>query len=150
MNKPETLYELCALTAEAIETQPLNYHQGYWCVSAQEAVGAEACGTAYCRAGWMYALLQDEDNMPSLDLLKPNSYDLIAKGMFQLLQNAGIPDDAINQLFAGIGDEECSRTYHPDLHNQDPGTEEYARTGADGMRQFMREFEAQLKATKLP
>jgi hypothetical protein len=133
----ETLYDLCEATAEAIELKPGNYYQEMWSVNTnvlQEDVSnykenyKEACGTAYCRAGWMVALAENT-SAPHMHI--PYKAE-------KLLHAAGIPLMKIHQLFAaGVNGD------------ADPGTAAYVKAGADGMRAFMIEHEAKLRSVKL-
>lgn len=147
MNKPETLWDLCELTAEAIETQPLNYHQSYWICDAKKEVSSEACGTAFCRAGWMYALSREpSEDLTPLVVGTADGYRIIYITMKSKLIDAGIPANVIDQLFAGVSED---ATYHPGLEDIEAGNPEYARIGAEGMRLFMQEYEKELRGAKL-
>ena len=144
--KPETLYDLCELTAEAIETQPLNYHQSYWICDAKKEVSIRACGTAFCRAGWMYALsTKQPETLPHILAGKKGS-DVIYTSMMKKLTAAGIPHKNIEDLFA---EADYNSHYHIGLCDINPGDPEYARIGAEGMRQFMREYEKELRRAKV-
>ena len=155
MNKPETLYDLCELTAEAIETRPLNYCQDYWAHDAKDMMRQknpelvrEACGTAFCRAGWMYALSSEK-------VLNPGQWGLVKDRIFSKmmakLKAAGIPEGTALRLFSGSQAHGADDTdsYHQNLRNETVGTAKYAKIGADGMRRFMHEFEKELRAAKV-
>lgn len=131
---PETLYDLCDMTAYAIETQPTNYYQDLWAhpvlsLSTRYPHYKEACGTAYCRAGWMVNLA--EKNPRGCD----NRY-LPSKAK-NMLVSAGIPESAIYTLFEGGAVRGI------------PGTKEYAKRGAEGIRKFMETYEKELKSKKV-
>jgi hypothetical protein len=139
MDRPTTLWEMMEQVADSIESQPLNYYQGVWARSASLQYGREACGTAYCRAGWMAAIGHDRA------ITDESAIALYAE---QLLYRAGIPIDAINDLFSGIAiGRECRDLGQ--YREPQPGTPQYAKKGADGVRNFMREFEPALKAARL-
>ena len=153
MSKPETLWDLCELTAEAIETRPLNYCQNFWAHDAKECLedvnedlAEEACGTAFCRAGWMYAFLHED----VVTVEEWENQEIYHK-MRALLESAGIPTTAIVPLFSGENgrDGHENHPYHPNLSKLQRGTKEYAQIGADGMRKFMQQYEKELKSAKL-
>lgn len=149
-NKPSNLYELCDLVAEAIEIQPKNYFQDKWVFNAKLCNGDDACGTAFCRAGWITALMETEEHNTAWWLENRNDY--IRTSAQSLLLTAGIPKEAINNLFYFAG---IDSPYNDAFHNAngrlgcDSGTPEYAKAGADGMRLFMAQYEEKLKAAKL-
>lgn len=132
----ETLYDLCEGVIQAIETQHGNYFQGLWCVPVESLrvnvsynyIGA--CGTAYCRAGWMIALAEASN--------KKLTNMQIHRKANALLRKAGIRQEVIDQLFSG---DACS--------GFTPGSPAYAKAGADGVRQFMALYEKELKNVRL-
>ena len=151
--KPQTLWELCEQTVEAILTQPLNYYQDDYAHSAETCMVDEndrplkgACGTAYCRAGWMGTILG----------IHPSQLARIPKA---LLESAGVDPQIVNQLFAAIGMPTAVR-YQEGFHTLDnsrvcgfdersPGTTAYVRAGAAGLKKFMRQHKKKLKAARL-
>ena len=138
--KPETVYELCEEVCEAIAAKPMNYHQGYWFESVENIQhgcdiapsNREACGTAYCRAGWMSALARGPEAH-----LKAGSIEIYDWAR-NLLTKAGVPLREIDELFDGAacGDREW-------------GSEDYVAQGIRGMQEFMDNYEDKLKATKI-
>lgn len=137
MNKPENMYELCEEVCTSIEASPQNYGQSAFAKSAQDNQKG-ACGTAFCRAGWMIAIIDHNAGIKRTEKkwlsYEPNIY----KRSRGLLLGAGIGESEIDELFRG---DVCSRT-------QD-GTEAHARMGIAGMRKFMEKHELKLKAAKL-
>ena len=151
--KPANLWELCELTAEAIETQPLNYQQSHWICDAKKEVSSEACGTAFCRAGWMYALSTSEPKECSRILVEGTGYHEIYIPMRNKLLAAGIPSGVIEALFSASSDTPSDTPwnlrYHRGLEELNAGDPEYARIGAEGMRQFMQDYEKELRGALL-
>ena len=134
--KPENLYDLCDQVCDAIAARPLNYFQSafrapvsciykssFGCAPAE----GEACGTAFCRAGWMISLLKKpKTTWTSVEIAEPAE---------DLLRAAGIPQTDIDDLFAGGA---CSGKKY--------GTTEYVAEGIRGMRVFMKLHEDKLRA----
>jgi len=141
--KPETLWELCEQVCEAIRMSPKNYTQETWATDAR-SLNEEACGTAYCRAGWMVALTSDEKDI----LSKYHTGSLnICISASNMLKRAGVVDRDIDTLFSGAAvDRQC---YRDGIEVPDQGTPEYAEQGVKGMREFMEKWEKQLKETKI-
>jgi hypothetical protein len=151
---PKTLYELCEQTIEAIEARPMNYYQDAWSADAKLTVAQhlapkeqhEVCGTAYCRAGWMAAILGET---------QPKTGALATR----LFQEAGISFDDIRELFAATDEWEfyayndAFREGAEDDEDDDaiarPGSPEYIKAGVGGLRDFMAEHEATLKKARL-
>src|SRR3990167_5673447 len=130
----KTLWELCEDVIIAIEGSPGNYYQNTWKIRTKylaEISGnknyKEACGTAFCRAGWMTNLLC------ATGANTPNSGGVATN----LLLRAGISNEDINNLFVPHGNIIAYEQY---------GGLEYAKIGTDGMRLFMKQHEAKLKA----
>jgi hypothetical protein len=141
MDRPQTLYEMMEQVAESIEARPLNYYQGAWYADAQLHYGKEACGTAYCRAGWMTCIGKE----------KPVHNNSVIQGYaMTLLENAGIPQDDVTHLFQGSALQE-EQPFFKGIKKLMPraGTPEYAELGAKGVRKFMERHAAKLKAAKL-
>lgn len=139
--RPTTAWELCEGVCDAIEHAPANYYQEAFAIAAEDlrdsgrgAVSAEMCGTAFCRAGWMCAIMdaQDKAREPEgwmgIDLYNP---------AVRCLRAAGIPREEIDNLFDG---GVCKGDY---------GTESYVKSGIAGMKAFMERHEEKLKAHKL-
>lgn len=146
--KPQNLYDLCEDVCNAIALRPLNYNQGNWAIDADKVMTAEeACGTAFCRAGWMVALV-DEPRTPAEWTSLPDSY--IADKAELMLLNAGIPESDINQLFSGSAcfDEDDANGLDG-ISYPEPGTPLYVQRGIEGMREFMFKYEKKLKAAKI-
>jgi len=147
MERPRNLYELCEQTCESMELAPLNYYQGYWAAPVRAVQGhtgvehQEACGTAYCRAGWMIANLEGKALPTEGDGVDTVHYGTRAKKM---LYQAGIPDIDIEHLFAG---EALMR--EKDIPRAKWGTPEYVAAGVEGLRNFMAKHEAKLRAAKI-
>lgn len=135
--RPETVYELCEMVCEAIELRPLNYIQQWWHADAKDWNEA-ACGTAYCRAGWMAALLRRSKGPCEDD-------DFIIKTAFNVLRSAGVPSSATDLLFQGgaIGAETPGRS------TPGVGTPDYIATGIKGMRDFMSTYEQKLRHARI-
>ena len=146
--KPATLWELCEQTVEAILARPLNYYQDDYYAEAQGcmfnkngAVLEGACGTAYCRSGWMGTILGLETKY-------------LSSVPEELLENAGIDSYQVNKLFSAIGclseNNPFERSFfYSDGDERRPGTKAYARAGAAGLKKFMRRYEKNLKAARL-
>lgn len=161
-SKPETLYDVCELTAQAIEGSPANYYQGRWATEAKglmevynPEVAKEACGTAFCRAGWMCAIT-DKINPQEQETWEMD--DKIAGHATRMLIRAGIPEIDISWLFSGaaIDFEQQEKVFGrkflregESLPSPQIGTEAYAKAGAEGMRNFMAKWEEQLKSVKV-
>lgn len=132
--KPETLYDLMKSVAEAIELSPGNYYQSDWEKPARRILwseGIEACGTAYCRAGWMVNLL--EKPTPT------GEHDNVAQKASNLLEAAGVHPREIQNLFSGGA---C-------FYSGRPGSDTYVKDGINGVKRFMAQHEDKLKAFKL-
>ena len=146
-HRPENLYDLCNLSAEAITSRPLNYYQSSWAIEAKSlnrTTKKEACGTAFCRAGWMVALSE-----PAGRLLLA---DYIANKARTMFTDAGIPLEDINALFDGGAIEtelDCEFDGDEFLGMPDVGTQEYAEAGAAGLRAFMAKHADKLKAAPI-
>lgn len=137
--KPTTAYDLCMLVAQHIEEEPLRYLQSNWWLRAKELARAVAysklpaeppCGTAACRAGWIVGL---HDGIGGARLaMRPE----IGIG-HRARQILGVKPISTNQLFDGFA------VYGA------PGTPEYAKAGADGLRRWARRRAKHLKARLL-
>lgn len=136
-NRPADLYELCEQTCEAIELCPTNYYQASWAESAKGRFGKEACGTAFCRAGHMVAILTEDRKTPE-EWRQLGVYGYISNVATNLFLQAGVSDADIGNLFAGGACGSCQ-----------PGSTEYVARGIAGMRRFMEKWEPQLRAAKL-
>lgn len=145
--KPETAWDLCELTCDAIAERPLNYYQGSWASAAalcwredhgREPPPEELCGTAYCRAGWMASLAGIIDGTVVTDMdgiySRRRKIENFAR---DLLHRVGADVEDINQLFSGgsVGGA--------------MGTPDHVANGIRGMRAFMAKYEAGLKATPI-
>ena len=124
MTKPETLWDLCEEVCKSIEAAPLNYFQDAYVTEAAKLFGPMACGTAYCRAGWLLAIAED----------KPQ-HSLINIKATRLLKAAGVDPLDIRNLFAG--GQVLGKV----------GTPAYVAQGVRGMRQFALRWETQLRNT---
>lgn len=117
--KPKTAYELLQRACEAIKATPQAYFQNWW---RQE----QACGTAFCRAGWIVALHDGKAAVRSSDETGHRALDIL-----------GHPQGAWDALFV------CG------LVDGTPGTTSYASQGIRGLRDFMKTHRAHLKARLL-
>ena len=155
--QPENLYELMEMTAEAIELLPKNYYQDSFSMHAKDVpsdtetcnndegdltargkrLSKKACGTAFCRAGWMMAILD-----PKLGKMNPDSIDdheEIYKPAMNLLTDAGCDAGVVGHLFGGGSG----------INGERWGTKAYAKAGAKGVRDFMEQYKTELKAARL-
>ena len=136
MDKPANLYEAFEQVCEAIAAQPNNYYQAAWARPAKTVarnLGRDpdsACGTAYCRAGWLEAIIEDK---------AINDECLIADSAARRLLKAGIPSYAIDDLFDGNA---CG-------NSTGYGTPPYIAKGIQGVKAFMAKYEEQLKGATL-
>src|SRR3990167_4590235 len=91
MSNPSNLYELCEEVCEAIMASPTNYSQLKYTADAVRMWPreAEACGTAYCRAGWMVALVHGRIENPTI----------IQNTAASMLLDADIPGEDVTALF---------------------------------------------------
>lgn len=131
MNEPTTLYDLLDEVCTMIQAQPLNYYQESWTTPARYVTSSEACGTAYCRAGWMAAV----------GMNKNVGEDDVVGYAYRLMQEAGFKNSEFIYLFGA--NQVCRVTSAP------PGTAKYAEAGAAGVRAFMNKHEDRLRAAKL-
>lgn len=147
--KPETVWDVCEQAAQSIELLPTHYYQGAFATPTDNLASCEnlsalsaaqkreTCGTSFCRAGWMVATL-DADKQRT-----PDEWDMldamISYRARKLLLKAGAAHCDINQLFDGDAVGGCGKI----------GTKAYAAAGAKGLRDFMKKYEAGLKATKV-
>lgn len=129
--KPKTAYELCERVAKHIEEEPLRYHQGLWGFEnyAIEDLARPQCGTVCCRAGWIVAL-HDGIGMERKGNVANRSDAIL-----------GYPDDSSVTM----------ALYYDDgwVQAHEQGTKQYAKAGANGLRQWMKRNAAHLKARKL-
>lgn len=144
MSRPTNLYELCEQVCEAISDSPANYYQDHWAFPVKDLarrLGMEAidgaCGTAFCRAGWMINIL-DGHKHPGTHEAWAEWRSHIHTKATRMLANAGVSEDDIGGLFA--------------MNHRDSkwGTEEYTDMGVEGMRTFMEKYETQLKEATIP
>lgn len=142
--KPKTLYELCEQTVEAILASPQNYYQDDWACPVESVTDdfgekpkamKEACGTAYCRAGWMGAILGQKritDGSLATRLFESAGIDYLdTSDLFDVACDS-------SEFNLGFGDGELN-----------PGTKAYAKAGANGLRVFMRRHAKKLRAAEL-
>ena len=69
----------------------------------------------------------------------PVTEDLAERGAKGLMHKAGIPMIEVEVLFGA----------HATGSKSDYGTPEYAKAGADGLREFMQKYEEQLKSVTI-
>lgn len=137
MKPPQNVYELLEQTAEAIEECGLNYYQTVWAAPVEHVTAGRegACGTAFCRAGWMINIAHGDK------ALSMSPYDWgrthIADAAYAMLETAGCPIRECAELFSG------------GAVTQKYGTQAYNKAGAKGVRQFMERHRDKLKATPL-
>lgn len=135
--RPKTAWELCERVCEAIQAHPLNYYQDYFVArrggSLPEALDtpANACGTAYCRAGWMVVIADGADWCESY---RDRACELLGMKRWQI-------NDTTSEI--------C-RLFGAWLNGPTPGTKAYVRRGVSGLRRFMTKHEAHLRAHRLP
>lgn len=127
---PKTAYDLCEMVAQHIEEDPLRYHQGLWGFEGEafkdSSLKMPDCGTVCCRAGWIVAL---HDGAAAL------RHGVVAHRSDTIL---GYQDWQTMNLY-----------YDGSLDESKQGTKAYARLGADGLRQWMREHAVHLKSRLL-
>lgn len=134
--RPETVYELCEMVCEAIAERPLNYVQQRWHTDAK-AWNKEACGTAYCRAGWMASFLR-KGSGPCTD----DGY--IHRTATAALVDAGADPRETARLFDGGAISFSTVGPTPAI-----GTPAYVEAGIKGMRRFMDRYEQKLKHARI-
>jgi hypothetical protein len=162
---------MCERVCEAIATKPKQYYQGAWfslpiVCDEEEEKDVNICETSYCRAGWMVAIASQtpitiknvrtrDYFVEALDLLgskRPVSTiddDWTTDGPLDEWEEASTPtflDDEDQNFYEDI--QHLFGAYAINF-NVDPGTEEYAQSGIQGMRRFMEKWEVRLKAQKL-
>lgn len=139
--KINTLYDLCEEVCTMIKASPFNYYQGSWACDATE-MKKNACGTAFCRAGWMCAILDTGKGKKTEDWLREGQWgrtNAIPERAHALLAKAGIPEVEVHRLFgSNVIDDDY--VY---------GTNAYVKAGIDGMRRFMERHKAALQAVKI-
>lgn len=147
MPKPKTAYELCERVCEHILEEPRRYFQNDWCrrgtgiqrmwsrlrsvlsidqdgnEDVMKPVPPPVCNTVACRAGWIVLL---HDGMKA----KPRDFS-----------------DRANEIL-GVEWMDTQELFDGQDYGQ-PGTKAYARKGVAGLRAFMKEHKAQLKARSL-
>ena len=154
-DRPRKVWDLCEQVCDAIEASPTNYYQGAWArpvghiihrILAQEystpEAKTEACGTAFCRAGWMVAIV---DQMNGPEMVKRNlasHHVFVMERATSILRKAKIPDSEIRRLFSS---DDAGSICESFLW----GSKEYAAAGVRGMRRLMESYETQLKETLL-
>ena len=144
--KAKTAYELLERVCEAIKAHPLNYYQGYWKsrrgrskgqvrhTQVMEAlppsldVPENTCGTAFCRAGFIVA---EHDGYEA----RPIDFNQRARRLLGIDEYESFDD--------------VSRLFDASAVTGTPGTSRYVRQGIAGLRAFMKEHEAHLKARSL-
>lgn len=136
--KPSTAYDLCMLVAQHIEEEPLRFNQGQWWARGRVLLRAMAhnniqqappCGTMACRAGWIVGL---HDGIGGTR--KAMRHLGISARARQIL---GVTPISVYRLFDGFAVDGA------------PGTPEYAKVGADGLRRWARRRAKHLKARLL-
>lgn len=136
-----TVHELMERSAQSIENTPLNYTQHRYATNARMCFEKEeACGTAFCRAGWMMAHVDPPRS--TSEWTTSDMYTGIERRSIKLLRDCGIPLGDIIKLFQSTALEE--ETKGSILWCD--GSETVAKAGAAGMRKFMQTHEAKLKA----
>ena len=140
IHRPDNLYELCDEVCIAIEASPTNYYQPMWATPARGVYGKKACGTAFCRAGWMVALADGHAKAASGG---------VYKRALEMFTKAGISKAELQLLFQP--DPGAYGRAYGDVVDKyvKEGTPEYVAIGAAGMRKFMAKWKKQLKEAKL-
>ena len=142
--KAANAYELLQRVCAAIKAHPLAYYQAAWVLTNKwevqsnceftDAQMAESCGTAYCRAGWIVAL--HDGRRAALQLEKDGGW-LTSSVCIRANRVLGLEPEQTYRLFDGgaIGGR--------------PGTRRYVAAGIRGVRAFMNQHAAHLKARSL-
>jgi len=140
------VYDLLMDVATAIEQEPRRYNQEQWLLrvepGADETGRAKypACGTIACRAGWIVQLAREQS-------WYPGAINMQARDILGLeLDHIGDKDrdtewwfyDDIVVLFNGDALAGKGLTI---------GTPEYAKAGAEGVRQFAEKWKERLTTT---
>jgi hypothetical protein len=136
--KAENAYELLERVCEAIKASPINYGQDAWCFTptpdcdcdqckalrAQQEHGG--CGTAFCRAGWIVALHDGHAAAKETDDIEGRAVTLL-----------------------GLGRSDTDHLFDGSAVTGKVGTVAYVRKGIAGVRAFMKQHAAHLKARSL-
>ena len=146
--KAKTAYELLERVCAAIKAHPLAYYQDQWMLKSKRDVvkrlrltneqARESCGTAYCRAGWIVAL-HDGSAAARRMSCEWHSEEFGERAREILAMPYQSSDDPIR---------EC-RLFQSGTVAAHPGTRAYAREGVRGLKAFMEQHKAHLKARKL-
>lgn len=157
----KTAYDLLAYVREVILEEPKRYDQSLYVITdatlsgiagpwedyiAERGVGAPACGTVACVAGWTASLVLP---VGLIGKLGAGSSDRIATRALGLTQAQS------DYLFDGgvlghhLTAKETERLNAKGKIMFDYGTPAYARVGARHIAKFLRKNKAQLQAVKL-
>lgn len=162
--KPKTAYELLAMVADHIEEEPKRYHQNVWAligaaIDHDPEIGFHpACDTVCCRAGWIVALADGVD-APIFNAARAGKWTLAFKRRAVELLGMDEDDRDIERLFGEFKSEDDASVPFEFFDDDEdavvlpagvrPGTPEYAKFGADGVRDFMEKHKAHLQGRTL-
>ena len=141
--KATTAWELCEQACAFIDAQAHAYYQGAWTAQVQDCgfsprlQAKNECGTAFCRAGILVGLHDGFQAVRDLDR------DFLSK----------VPDRASQLIGLASGTSwahpDVARLFEGDAVPGLPGTRAYVRKGVRGLRRFMKQHEAHLRARSL-
>lgn len=134
--KAKTAWELLERVIQHIKEEPQRYYQDWWCYRDTRKLASlnlsPPCGTAACRAGWIVALHDGPTAAP--------------------LRHAGrwpSPVESRANEILGLDSWDTSALFAGGMIDGTPGTRAYVREGVRGLREFMKEYKAHLKARQL-
>ena len=141
--KATTAWELCEQACAFIDARAEAYYQGAWTAQVQDCgfssrmQAKNECGTAFCRAGILVGVHDGFQQAKALDSFWSRVPDRAIQliGLPPLDEDRAHPD--VRRLFEG------------DAVPGKPGTRAYVRAGVRGLRRFMKQHEAHLKARSL-
>lgn len=149
--RPKTAYDLLEQVAQHILAEPARYWQELWVLRGKHVIErtgltAPSCGTICCRAGWIVAL---HDGLDS-DAINANAQVRHSEAVMRRANEIlGVGMWVTKELFDGDAltpVDEYSDAIEDAPDALEPGTQAYAEAGALGIREFMAEHEAALKA----
>ena len=141
--KAETAWELCEQACQFIDAQAHAYYQGAWVAQVQDCgfsprlQAKNECGTAFCRAGILVGLHDGFQQAKALD----SFWSKVPGRASQLI---GLPPLDEFGLHPDV-----ARLFEGDAVPGKPGTRAYVRKGVRGLRRFMKQHEAHLRARSL-
>jgi hypothetical protein len=111
----------------------------------------EACGTTFCRAGWMAQIVDGRATTQGAGLRAARLLGVVPsarKGVVHWYHPLGIDLNHVEKEFAEDVRQLFAHSAVPESLR--PGSRAYVKAGANGLRKFMEKHEARLKATKIP